>query len=208
MEEQWRDIIIEKNGVVYDYSGIYEVSNLGRVRSVDRVDSRGRRLEGRILKQNKNKGYLSVALCGKVFKVHRLVATVFVPNPNNLPQVNHLDENKHNNRVDNLEWVTAKDNMNYGTRNQRASKAMKGRTFSEEHKQKMKESHPDYHGNKHPRAKKVICIETGQVFGTLKEAGECYGISKESICSCCKGKRETAGGYHWKYYDEYLAESK
>lgn len=204
MEEEWRDIVIEQNGVTYNYSGKYEVSSLGRVRS---LNYRGTG-EVKILKQNKNKGYLSVALCGKVFKVHRLVATVFVPNPNNLPQVNHLDENKHNNRVDNLEWVTAKDNMNYGTRNKKASESMKGKTFSDEHKRKMSENHADFTGSKHPRAKKVICVETKQIFDTLKQAGECYNISSKSICSCCKGKRETTGGYHWKYYDEYLTESK
>ena len=103
MMEEWR--------AVPGYEGLYEVSNIGNVRNVRR---------NTLLRlQKTNKGYIRVSLCKNGiqtgFQVHRLVAQAFIPNPNNLPQVNHRDENPSNNNVDNLEWCTAKYNINYGT---------------------------------------------------------------------------------------------
>ena len=117
-EEIWRPIV--------GYEGLYEVSNTGRVRSLDRYvkcDYEKYRLhKGKVLSPGKDKdGYLSVVLsCNgkhKKIAVHRLVAQAFIPNPDDLPIINHKDEDKTNNRVDNLEWCTVKYNMNYGTRN-------------------------------------------------------------------------------------------
>ena len=115
-EEIWRPIV--------GYEGLYEVSSYGRVRSLDRYDSNNHFLKGRILKLCADKdGYLNVGLSSnnkvKKYKVHRLVAEVFIPNPNNLPQVNHKDENPSNNRVENLEMCDAKYNSNYGSRKDR-----------------------------------------------------------------------------------------
>lgn len=188
MNEEWRDIIIEKNGIVYDYSALYQVSSEGKVRSLDRIDAKGNRRKGKILKpQKNNKGYLYVALSKNAKKtmlsIHRLVATMFIPNPDNLPVVNHKDENPSNCCVDNLEWATYEYNTNYGTCRQRISEAQLG--------------------GKNHMAKKIICIETGQVFDTVAQAGEwCGGCN---IVKCCKGKHKTCGGYHWMYYDEWLA---
>ena len=115
-EEIWRPVV--------GYEGLYEVSSYGRVRSLDRYDGRNRFLKGRILTLHTDKdGYLSAYLCSnskvKGFLVHRLVAQAFIPNPDNLPIINHKDENPSNDNVDNLEWCTAKYNSNYGTRNDR-----------------------------------------------------------------------------------------
>lgn len=117
--ETWKDI--------EDFEG-YQISNLGRVKSLNYHRTK----RERILQQNINKvGYCVVHLCknGKchTFAVHRLVAIAFIANPNEKPQVNHLDECKTNNCVENLEWATAKENTNYGTRNERVAKTLKER---------------------------------------------------------------------------------
>ena len=109
------------------------------------------------------------------FLVHRLVLSVFNPieNSNHL-EVNHKDENKENNRIDNLEWVTSKENCNYGTRNFRNS---------------LSKNIP------------VECIETGVIYRSFREAAEKTKIEIASINMCCTGyrTRQTAGGYHWRY---------
>lgn len=119
MKEIWKDIP--------EYEKIYQVSNLGNVRVLDRfVNSAIKnnsivKRKGKILKQYNKGGYLQVTLTinnkRKYYNVQRLVALAFIPNPNNLPQVNHKDENPLNNNVSNLEWCTAKYNCNYGNRN-------------------------------------------------------------------------------------------
>ena len=124
MNEVWKDVV--------GYEQYYEVSNQGRVRSKSRTvhGMNEWEMEGRVLRQANSGRYWQVYLCvngkGKSKSVHRLVAEAFIPNPDNLPEVNHKDENRYNNHIDNLEWCTHKYNVNYGTRNQRISKARKG----------------------------------------------------------------------------------
>lgn len=155
----------------------YEVSNLGRVCSF-----KGK--YPRILKPGKDScGYPIVGICngGKQVtkRVHRLVAKAFVPNPENKPEVNHIDENKGNNVADNLEWVTCRENINHGTGIRRSIEA---------------------------RSKAVIQYTTKGVFigeyPSIKEAERVTGISKSHICKVCRGKRKTAGGYLWLYDGE------
>ena len=106
MEEIWKS--------VKGYEGFYEVSSLGRVRSVDRIDLRGWRRKGKMLKPCLgNRGYEVVNLCNTLKLVHRLVAEAFIPNPNNLPIINHKNEVKDDNRMENLEWCTYQYNLTY-----------------------------------------------------------------------------------------------
>ena len=153
------------------YEGLYQVSNLGRVWNI--------KLQ-RYLKGSYNKdGYIRVNLTAKNGKcktesVHRLVALAFIPNPKGLPQVNHIDENKENNCVDNLEWTSIKDNANHGTRNKRISKA---------------------------NSISVYCFELDKTFYGAREAERELGINHSSISKACRGKQKTAGGYLWEYYN-------
>ena len=189
-EEIWKDIVVEKNGVLYDFTGLYQVSNLGRVRS---LNYRGKGKMGIMRPTKRDDGYYIITLHKnneqKSFRLHRIVATVFIPNPDNLPEVNHKDENPGNNSMDNLEWCDKKYNMNYGTRGERAGKkiseVLKGKKRADVAKR---------------NAKKVQCIETGEVFECIKDAEEWIG--KRGVSACCEGKQNTAGGYHWKYFNE------
>ena len=126
MQEIWKD--------VEGYEGLYQVSNFGRVKSLDRYVLRNGNslfVKGIVLSQLNNRGYLTVRLCNsgkyKNYLVHRLVANAFIHNDNNYSEINHIDENKHNNHVDNLEWCDRKYNVNYGSRADKFSNSMKGK---------------------------------------------------------------------------------
>ena len=188
MKEIWKDI--------EGYAGLYQVSNYGNIKSLSRVVKNAygiHRTEEKILKpQMKKKGYFQIQLSKdgkqKHYQVHRLVALAFVPNINNYPCINHKDENKSNNHVNNLEWCTHEYNTNYGTRNKRASEKRKG--------------------SKNPKAHRVQCSTTGKKFNCIKEATEYYLINSSSISACCRGKRKSAGKHpvtgeklKWKYID-------
>ena len=154
------------------YEGLYQISNLGNVKSLKR---------NKILAKNNNgNGYLYANLSkdGQVKNhyIHRLVAITFIDNPNRLPQINHKDENKANNCVDNLEWCGADYNNKYGTRTKRAS----------ENCQKPINQY-DLQGN-------FIKSWAG---GT--EIEKVTGFARSNISKCCSGKYKTAYGYKWQY---------
>jgi hypothetical protein len=145
------DVVEVVRNPVKGYEGYYEVDQFGRVYSVDRlvlVDDNGRQynkaLGGKQMKQNvHSKGYKVVSLTKdgktKTVFVHRIVAEAFISNPNNLPMVNHKDEDKTNNFAENLEWCTAKYNRSYGKAIEKQAKKIRGRKHTEEHKQKISE---------------------------------------------------------------------
>ena len=151
------------------YEGRYAITEDGRVWSYIR-----KRFIKSFIKDN---GYLQTLLVDKdgnkhALKNHRLVAETYIPNPEGLTDVNHKDENKLNNNVSNLEWMSHEDNMNYGTKNDRIS---------------------------HSLRKKVKCIELDITFDSISEAGIFIHRSCSGISDCLNGRRKTAGGYHWEY---------
>ena len=165
----------------------YEVSNLGNVRSLNYH----REGESKILKTSlNNKGYLYITLCkeGKTkrYFVHRLVAQAFLDNPNNLPQVNHKDEDKTNNHVSNIEYCDAKYNMNYGTRIDR----QKQNTINKQGKE------CNYSKPINQYSKDNVFIKRWDCASDVKRE---LGFSNSNICLCLRGKRKSCGGYIWKY---------
>lgn len=149
----------------------YEVSNLGKVRNIK---------SGRVLKTSlNNNGYLRLFLCEnnkrKNLYLHRIIATAFIDNPNEKPCVNHIDENKLNNDLSNLEWCTVRENLIHGTRTKRAAE----KCF-----------------------KKVIQLDLNDnvlnEFESMKQAEQKTGVSVRRISDCCcNEKRKSAGGYKW-----------
>lgn len=187
MKEIWKD--------VPGYEGLYQVSNLGRIRSYEKYKRAGRHTSvyycpSKIIKSfSAGVGYQRVNLFkdrkGRQLSVHRLVAMAFIPNPDNLPQVNHKDEDKTNNRLDNLEWCTAKYNSNYGTHPYRLT--VKGR--------------------KKPKKSKEVgqYTKSGELIGTypsICEASRKAKVDRGSISNAINGRYLQAGGYYWRLIDK------
>lgn len=189
--EIWKDI--------EGFEGLYQVSNLGRVKSLERTTQlpinkycAGFRCQKElILKQfSRSNGYKSVNLNkngNNFFTVHRLVAQAFCPNPNGYDTVNHIDENKKNNRADNLEWCSARDNVLKWIDNHRS---VLQKRMNKQH-QMMVDRH-----NKNNR--EVINLDTGKKYSSLKELEAETGFNRHQIAvAICKGTR--SNGFHWAY---------
>jgi hypothetical protein len=176
-EEIWKDI--------EGYEGLYQVSNLGRVKSLERkVNGKWGKMkikEKILVAVNDKDGYKIVTLCKggkqKVGKIHRLVAKTFISNPNNFLYINHKDENKSNNNVDNLEWCTAKYNTNYGTNLKKIIEK---------------------------KLKPVLQYNLdGNLIAEYRSMSDAYKTTNIShIYDCCNKKLKTCGGYIWRYKNE------
>ena len=171
-KEIWKDI--------KGYEGVYQVSNFGRIKSIVKYKKL-------MLSSENENGYLRVCLIDKNKKkrtilIHRLVAKTFIPNPKNKEQVNHIDGNKYNNCVENLEWCTQSENMQHAFKNNLITREK---------------------GEKNHRAKSVnqYTLEGNFIrkWDCIEDVTRELGIRGYNISSCCKGKRHTAGGFKWKY---------
>lgn len=174
-KEEWRPIV--------GYEGLYEVSNTGKIKRCEYVDANNRLCKSKILKFKINKGgYCTIGLTknGKrsFLMGHRLVAMAFIPNPDNLPQINHKDENRQNNYVSNLEWCTSKYNINYGN-------SVKKRSFGV-----------------------IQLTKEGKFVREYRSgfaASQANNIARTNLYNALHGNTDSAGGFLWKYVDNERA---
>lgn len=171
MEEIWKDIP--------GFEGYYQASNFGRIKSLGTITKY--KPKERILKLAKsNAGYLRVHIGHhynrRTWNVHRLIAITFIPNPLNKKEVNHIDGDTTNNKVDNLEWVTPSENIKHSF---------------------------ERLGKRPHNCKKVKCIETGKIYDCVMDASRDVGVRYTCITACCRHDRgrHTSGGYHWEWVE-------
>lgn len=182
MQEIWKDVV--------GYEGFYKVSNLGNIISCRRNYKEG----VKYITPFNNGGYDRVTFVTnwkhKNLLVHRIVAEAFIPNPENKPDVNHIDGNKHNNCVNNLEWATRKENVNHAI-----SSGLRPPTCPH---------NKDYKRGNGPRAKAVFQYDLNNHFiakwDCAEDAADHVNGQKESIGRCCRGERQTHKGFIWKYF--------
>ncbi|MCT3326802.1 endonuclease [Lacticaseibacillus paracasei] len=171
-KEIWKDI--------EGYEGLYQVSNMGRVRSLDRKDAREHRIKGKMLADCRTRcGYRMVGLHqggnAKCWLIHRLVAMTFIPNPNGYLEINHKNEDKTDNVVPNLEWCTREYNNNYGTHNEHMAKALE----------------------------QPIYVISGSglryFFRSSKKAAELLGLDGRSVSACLHGKQKHCHSFSFEW---------
>lgn len=183
MHEVWKDIEGSK--------GLYQISNFGNVKSLNYNHTKTEKQLKPVMHRN---GYSVVNLSGTIYSVHRLVAEAFIPNPDGKLQVNHIDGNKQNNHAFNLEWVTAKENMEHAVQNGLLNtdsevkiKSAKENIKKAIERNKVKVDQYDIDGN-------FICS-----FDSVIEASMATGANATHISLCAKGKHKTCGGFKWQY---------
>ena len=193
MNEIWKDI--------EGYEGLYQVSNLGRIKSLPHFrnnGSGGYMQKSKILKYGRNrKNYLSINLCKngvcKQFSVHRLVAQTFIPNPENKPEIDHIDANPLNNMVENLRWVTHKENMNNPLSRKKQSVSMQGKKYPQ--------------GKEHKQSKSILQLnkygELIKKWDSVMDIEREMGLKHQNICHNALGKSSNCGGYKWGYVNDY-----
>ena len=155
---------------IHDFPN-YMITDSGEV-----FNTNGLKIKGEV----SNNGYARVSLSNEHIKhqkksIHRLVAEAFIPNPKNLPQVNHINQNKLDNRVENLEWCTPLENLSHSGVIDKASVA---------------------------KFTKVECVTTGDIFDSVKNAAETFGLHHSNIVACCNGRRSKCGGKEWRYVEQ------
>lgn len=153
---------------IVGWEGLYAITSCGRVWSYRKQKFLTPFIDG--------SGYYNASLYNKgirkAYKIHRLVAEAFIPNPNNLTDVNHKDEDKTHNHINNLEWLSHKDNVNYGTNIERMKANM-------------------------PHTVNVLCVETGIEYPSIRDAARQTGLYASNISACINGRAQTTGGLHW-----------
>lgn len=188
--EIWKDVV--------GYEGLYQVSNLGNVRSLNRIvkdltRERYQNIKGKLMKKFLSKhGYLYVDLRNhnkKQHYIHRLVAEAFIPNPENKLQVNHIDGNKQNNCVSNLEWCTESENRTHAFKTGLQKSPMKGLI-----------------GKNNPLSRKVNQYDLNgtliKQWDSMSEIEKKLGIHSGKISCCCNKKYKTSSGYIWRFANE------
>ena len=201
MEEIWKDIP--------EYQGIYQISSLGNVKSQYYNHMSGRK-PGRLLKVSLTKnGYMSLELrmcdTNKRHLIHRLIAQAFIPNPENKPNVNHINGIRNDNRIENLEWCTQSENILHAfkigtkipTGPKKGTKPWNtGKTLSNEHKEKLSKAKL---GKSSPRRKKVINTNTNFIYNSLNDAALDFDIKPSTLAAMLRG--ENPNKTSLKYYE-------
>lgn len=205
MEEVWKDI--------KGYEGYYQISNFGRVKSLERfISTKNNKtylIPERILCSKPTKGYPSVGLSkngvSEHHDIHRLVAEAFIPNIDNKPQIDHIDGNKHNNMVTNLHWVTSKENCNNPVRLEKfygENNAFYGKTHTKEAVRKIIEHQPDWSKGNNPAARTVIHGKTGEEFETVLLAAANLGVCETTMRRIINKETFYKNDGTWRYKDE------